>query len=77
MSSSKYSQQTQEDYAGYLKRMEKTTSIIEGPHFPNLHAIYKHKEGSDQREQQQYRQVGRFGEAVHLERFETIADKST
>ncbi|URE18226.1 hypothetical protein MUK42_35421 [Musa troglodytarum] len=41
--------------------------MIEGPHFPNLHAIYKRKEGNEEEER---RQVGRFGLAVHLERFD-------
>ncbi|RZR88713.1 hypothetical protein BHM03_00016341 [Ensete ventricosum] len=57
-----------DDYVAYVTRIEKTTSVIEGPHFPNLHAIYKHKERYDEEEERC--SGGRFGKAKHLERFE-------
>ncbi|KAJ8490380.1 hypothetical protein OPV22_012101 [Ensete ventricosum] len=56
-----------DDYVAYVTRIEKTTSVIEGPHFPNLHAIYKHKERYEEEERCS---GGRFGKAMHLERFE-------
>ncbi|RWW46915.1 hypothetical protein BHE74_00047137 [Ensete ventricosum] len=67
-----YKRMKGEDYMSYVTRIEKTTSMVEGPHFPNLHAIYKHKEvyKEEEEEEEEQRHVGRFGRAVHLERFD-------
>ncbi|WOL18741.1 hypothetical protein Cni_G27538 [Canna indica] len=65
----RYARQKNEEYAAYVSRIEKTTSMTEGPHFPNLCAVYKHKDEFDQEADLRSR-TGRFGKAVHLERLD-------
>lgn len=35
---------SEDDYCTYVSKMEKKTSMTEGPHFPHVHTVIKHKE---------------------------------
>jgi hypothetical protein len=56
-----------EDYCTYINRLEKKTSMIDGPHFGNMQHAFKRVEVYEEVDEG-FESAGRFGKAKHMGR---------
>ncbi|KAG1363348.1 hypothetical protein COCNU_11G001750 [Cocos nucifera] len=58
---------SEDDYCTYVSKLEKKTSMTEGPRFPQLHTVFKHKEVHEEEEKSSH---GIFGRPTQKECYE-------
>ena len=58
---------SEDDYRTYVSKMEKKTSMNEGPYSPQLHTVFKHKEFHEEEKKSHH---GIFGRPRQKESFE-------
>lgn len=66
-----------DDYCSYVTKMEKKTSMIEGPHFPQLHSVFKQKEVLEEQEKPRPGLFGRPRQKEWFEKTETYEISET